>query len=265
VARALAEEGAAGLADRSRAPTTHLHAVPSELFEACLAVRRAHPTWGPAKVRAFLGRRAPERPRPARSTIGALFDREGLTVKRRAPPGGPLFAAAAANDVWTIDFKGWFRTGDGIRVDPLTLADACSRYLLRCQAVAHPDGEHLWPILDAAFREYGLPLRLRSDVEPEVRLRRNGPPFATVGAGGLSRMAVKVIKAGVTPERIRPGKPPGKRPAGAAAPDAAPRRRQPAGGQPARPAGPLPGLPEELQRGVAPCRPRRRHPRPTGA
>jgi putative transposase len=126
-------------------------------------------------------------------------------VKRRAPPGGPLFAAAAANDVWSIDFKGWFRTGDGTRVDPLTLVDGCSRYLLRCQVADPPDTEHVWPILDAAFREYGLPLRLRSDVEPEVRLRRDGPPFATTGA--LSRFSVKVIKAGATPERITPGKP----------------------------------------------------------
>src|SRR5688572_10720915 len=125
------------------------------------------PTWGPVKVRAALERRSPARPWPAASTIGALFDREGLTVKRklrrRAPPGGPLFAADAANDVWTIDFKGWFRTGDGARCDPLTLCDACSRYLLRCQAVARADTTHVWPILDAAFREYGLPLRLRSD------------------------------------------------------------------------------------------------------
>lgn len=195
-------EGAAGLADKSRAPLSHPQAVPAERLEACLAVRRAHPTWGPVKVRAYLGRQSPACAWPAASTIGALFDREGLTVKRklrrRAPPGPPLFAAEAANDVWTIDFKGWFRTGDGTRIDPLTLADARSRYLLRCQAVARPDSEHVWPILDAAFREYGLPLRLRSD---------NGPPFATVGAGGLSRLAVNAIKAGVTPERIRPGKP----------------------------------------------------------
>jgi len=195
-------DGAAGLADRSRAPLSHPHAVPAELLERCLAVRRAHPTWGPVKVRAFLGRREPQRAWPAASTIGALFDREGLTVRRRprrrAPPGGPLFAADEANDVWTIDFKGWFRTADGTRVDPLTLSDACSRYLLRCQAVARPDTEHVWPILDAAFREYGLPLRLRSD---------NGPPFATIGAGGLSRLAVQVVKAGVVPERIAPGKP----------------------------------------------------------
>lgn len=196
-------EGVTGLADRSRAPLNHPQAVAAERVEACLDVRRAHPTWGPVKVRAWLERKRPGgRPWPAASTIGAFFDRDGLTVKRRlrrrGPPGGPLFAADAANDVWTVDFKGWFRTGDRTRVDPLTLADACSRYLLRCQAVGRPDTEHVWPILDAAFREYGLPLRLRSD---------NGPPFATIGAGGLSRLAVKVIKAGVTPERIRPGKP----------------------------------------------------------
>jgi transposase InsO family protein len=194
--------GLAELADRSRAPLGHPQAVAAELLEAALAVRRAHPTWGPVKVRAWLERQRPGRRWPVASTIGALFDREGLTVKRRfrrrAPPGGPLFAADAANDVWSIDFKGWFRTDDGTRVDPLTLSDACSRYLLRCQAVARPDTDHVWPILDAAFREYGLPLRLRSD---------NGPPFATIGAGGLSRLSVQVIKAGVLPERITPGKP----------------------------------------------------------
>lgn len=195
-------EGAAGLADRSRAPRSHPQAVAEELLEACLALRRQHPTWGPAKVKAALGRRSPGQPWPAASTIGALFDREGLTVRRklrrRTPPGGPLFAAEAANDVWSIDFKGWFRTGDGIRVDPLTLSDACSRYLLRCQVVGRPDTTHVWPILDAAFREYGLPLRLRSD---------NGSPFATTGAGGLSRLSVRAVKAGVLPERITPGKP----------------------------------------------------------
>jgi putative transposase len=196
------EEGAAGLADRSRAPRRHPQAVAEELLEACLALRRQHPTWGPEKVKAALERRSPDRPWPAASTIGALFDREGLTVRRklrrRTPPGGPLFAAEAANDVWSMDFKGWFRTGDGIRVDPLTLSDACSRYLLRCQLVGRPDTTHVWPILDAAFREYGLPLRLRSD---------NGSPFATTGAGGLSRLSVRAVKAGVLPERITPGKP----------------------------------------------------------
>lgn len=197
------ESGAAGLQDRSRAPLSHPHAVADRIAARCLAAREAHPTWGPAKVRADLERRAPATAWPAASTIGALFGREGLTVKRklrrRSPPSSAPFAAcAAANDLWCIDFKGWFLTGDGQRCEPLTLVDAQSRYLLRCQPLARADAAHVWPLLEAAFREFGLPLALRSD---------NGPPFASRGAGGLSRLAVLVIKAGVIPERIMPGKP----------------------------------------------------------
>ena len=192
-----------GLLDRSRAPHDHPQAIAAAIRERCLAVRRTHPTWGPVKVRAWLERRKPDIGWPAASTIGALFDREGLTVKRRlrrrCPPSAAPFANCdEANDVWCIDFKGWFRTGDGGRCEPLTLSDACSRYLLRCQAVSRTDEDHVWPILEAAFREFGLPNWLRSD---------NGPPFASPGAGGLTKLAVKVIKAGVLPQRIKPGKP----------------------------------------------------------
>jgi transposase InsO family protein len=198
-----AEEGAAGLLDRSRAPHHHPQAIDPDMIERCLQVRRAHPTWGPVKVRAYLERGAPKTDWPAASTIGELFDREGLTVKRRlrrrSPPSSAPFAhCAAANDVWCIDFKGWFLTGDGGRCEPLTITDAHSRYLLRCQALARTDTDHVWPVLDAAFREFGLPRYMRSD---------NGSPFASTGAGGLSQLAVKLIKAGVTPERIAPGKP----------------------------------------------------------
>jgi transposase InsO family protein len=197
------EEGAAGLFDRSRVPLNHRQEVSAEIAERCLAVRRAHPTWGPVKVRAFLTRCEPQARWPAASTLGALFDREGLTVKRRlrrraSPAALPFAACATANAVWAIDFKGWFLTGDGTHCEPLTLADAYSRYLLRCQVLAKSDTAHVWPVLEAAFRELGLPERLRSD---------NGPPFASTGAGGLSRLAVKVIKAGVELERIAPGKP----------------------------------------------------------
>ena len=118
--------------------------------------------------------------------------------RRRAPPGGPLFAAEAANDVWTIDFKGWFRTGDGTRIDPLTLSRR-----LQPLPPALPGGgaaRHRPRLAD--------PRRRLPRVRPALRLRSdNGPPFATTGAGGLSRLAVRVLKAGVTPERIRPGKP----------------------------------------------------------
>jgi transposase InsO family protein len=195
--------GVDGLADRPRAPRERPQAVPAGITERCLAVRYAHPTWGPVKVRAWLERRQPRVVWPAPSTIGVLFDRAGLTVKRRlrrrcTPSSAPFAACGGPNDVWCTDFKGWFLTGDGTHCEPLTLSDAHSRYLFRCQVLGRNDTGHVWPVFDAAFREYGLPLRLRSD---------NGPPFASTGAGGLSRLAVKVIKAGVAPERIAPGKP----------------------------------------------------------
>jgi transposase InsO family protein len=196
-------EGPSGLIDRSRAPHVHPNAVGEEVEAAILAVREQHPSWGPKKIKAWLDHHCPGRHWPATSTIGAVLQRHGLVVRRRlrrhgAPSPSPLTAAAQANDVWAIDFKGWFRTGDGARCDPLSVSDLDSRYVIRLQAVKRPDAAHVWPVLDAAFREFGLPRVMRSD---------NGAPFASVGAGGLSRLSVKLVKAGVIPERIRPGKP----------------------------------------------------------
>jgi len=189
-------EGLTGLADRSRAPLHHAQAMCAEVEAAVLAVRQRYPSWGAKKIRAYLERADPAVRWPAASSIGELLRREGLTVARRrriraSPRTAPFAGCEAPNAVWCIDFKGWFRLGDGTRCDPLTLADAHSRYLLRCQALAGTDGEHVWPLLEAAFREYGLPLAMRSD---------NGPPFA-------SPLAVKLVKAGVMPERIDPGQP----------------------------------------------------------
>ena len=127
------DAGVEGLLDRSRAPLNHPQAIAEEIAERCVAVRRAHPTWGPLKVRAFLerqARRPPDRSGwPAASTIGLLFDREGLTVKRklrrRSPPSSAPFGhCGAANDVWCIDFKGWFFDR---RRRPLRTADAHRR------------------------------------------------------------------------------------------------------------------------------------------
>ncbi len=173
------------------------------MVEAALALRERHPTWGPKKLRRKLCERFPEEAAPARSTIGDWLRKEGLTQprrpRRRCPPfSSPFQAVDAPNAAWCADFKGWFRTGDGERCDPLTISDGMSRFLLRCEAVDEPDGAHVRPAFDAAFCEFGLPLSIRSD---------NGPPFASVGAGGLSQLAVWWIKLGVKPERIEPGKP----------------------------------------------------------
>ena len=196
-------DGVEGLQERARAPHAHGRARPQELSAAVFALKERWPLWGPRKLRAKLLALHPDWEVPAASTIGDWLRREGLTRgrrrRRRCPPYTQPFAAVAApNDVWAADFKGWFRTGDGARCDPLTVSDAWSRYLLACRTVRRPDHDHVRPVFEALFCEFGLPGAIRHD---------NGPPFATVGAGGLSALSVWWLKLGIGSERIAPGKP----------------------------------------------------------
>lgn len=110
-----------------------------------------------------------------------------------------MAACNGANEVWCADFKGWFRTQDGRPCYPLTITDGHSRFILRCQGLfPKTDFEAVKPLFEATFREYGLPAAMRTD---------NGPPFATTGLYGLSRLSVWWIRLGIRPDRIRPGKP----------------------------------------------------------
>jgi transposase InsO family protein len=193
---------AAGLADRSRAPRAHGRAMADPIRTAILALRRGHPHWGPKKLRAVLRERQPGDAWPAASTMGDLLRREGVSQPRRrtryvVPVTQPLAAAQAPNDVWTADFKGWFRTVDQTRCDPLTVADACSRFVLCCRIVV-PSARGVRPWFERTFRDHGLPLAMRTD---------NGSPFATTGAGRLSHLAVWWLKLGIQLDRIDPGHP----------------------------------------------------------
>jgi len=195
--------GLEALRDQGRAPERHPNQTPERIEEGVLELRRAHMTWGPRKLKRVLEREAPHTVWPAASTMGAMLSREGLVIprkkRRRAPPYTEPFALAdAPNRVWCADFKGCFETHDGARIDPLTISDAYSRYLLRCQQVAKTNGEHVQAIFEAAFREYGLPEAIRTD---------NGPPFASRAIAGLSRLSVWWMKLGIVPERIAAGHP----------------------------------------------------------
>jgi len=198
-----AEEGISGLNERSRAPHRIPKATPSEVVAALMRAKQAHPTWGPAKLMPPPGA-APETVQawPAVSTRGRILGLHGLVSRRKprrhtAPWSEPFLNANSPNDVWCADFKGWVRTGDGVRCDPLTVTDACSRMLLSCQ-ILKPDYAHVRPAFERIFKEYGLPLAIRTD---------NGPPFASVGLAGLSPLSVWWIKLGISPERIAPGHP----------------------------------------------------------
>lgn len=195
-------EGVAGLQDRSRAPRHSPTRLEGRMIEAIVAVRQRW-GWGPRKLRAKLIEQQPEIVWPAPSTIGEVLKRAGLAQARkgrvRAPVREQPFARIEeANQTWCADFKGWFLTGDGVRCDPLTITDAHTRFLLRCHIVPKTDGVHVAAIFEAAFREYGLPRRIRTD---------NGTPFASRAPGGLSRLSIGWMKLGILPERTRPASP----------------------------------------------------------
>jgi putative transposase len=195
-------DGLEGLEDRSRRPHCSPTRVSAEIEEAIIAARLRW-KWGPRKLLVKLREQDSSVSWPHAGTIAEILKRKGLVrmarKRARTPPYQQPFAEVAApNQVWCADFKGWFRTADGTRIDPLTITDASSRYLLRCQAVERMGCEHAHAVFEAAFREYGLPQVMHTD---------NGVPFASVAPGGLSRLSMWWVKLGIVPERSRPASP----------------------------------------------------------
>ncbi len=197
------EGGAAALADRPPCAKRHPNLTPVDVEDAVVNLRKLHPTWGPKKLRAWLAERRPELALPAPSTMGDILTRRGLTAPRkrrlRVPPSPTeLQEATCANAVWTTDHKGHFPLSSG-RCHPLTLMDSWSRYFLKCEALLSTSEEAARPHYEAAFREFGLPARIRTD---------NGVPFAHAHAlGQLSRLSVWWVKLGIELERVDPGCP----------------------------------------------------------
>lgn len=196
--------GMSNLSDHSRAPIHHPHETSVEVKDAILAIKERFPSWGARKIRTRLERIHPGWGcYPAISTIGLFLRKQGLTcsIKRRrkcTPTEFPLTQGCYSNHVWSADFKGHFKTGDGRRCNPLTISDDASRYLLCCFHLERANGPLTQKQFQRIFQEYGLPEVIRTD---------NGSPFASVGLGGLSRLSYWWIRLGIHPERIEPGHP----------------------------------------------------------
>ena len=197
------ELGELGLKDQSRAPHTPARVTSDEVKGEILRLKRKYRTWGAPKLRDWLRNRYPETKWPATSTIHELLKRNGLVRSRKqrrkaVPSEQPLEHATQPNEVWCVDFKGWFRTRDGKRCEPLTMTDAYSRFSLCCRGLQNTSFPGVERAMLATFREYGLPKRIRSD---------NGAPFSSRAIGGLSRFSILLLKLGIRIERIEPGKP----------------------------------------------------------
>ena len=200
--RALAE-GLGRLAEHSRRPASS----PTQLTEGaiCTLIRfkLRHPAWGPKKIRQLYARSFADV--PSLSSCQRVLTRAGLVLKRhrrRKPAVERLsrpVCAEAPNEVWTVDFKGWWRLANGQRCEPLTVRDAFSRYILAVHALPRADTRQVQGFFTGLFETYGLPRVIKSD---------NGAPFATASAPlGLSRLSAWWVALGIDLDRSRPAHP----------------------------------------------------------
>jgi len=197
--------GIGGMEEESRRPHGHSEALAEAIVCRIVRLKQAHPHWGPRKIRELYARKHPGVP-PSPSSFKRVLERAGLTeprkFRRRASDGGRLATgrkAAAPNEVWTVDFKGWWHAKDGGRVDPLTVRDEYSRMILEMKCVDNSRTSTVRACFEELFERHGLPQAIRSD---------NGTPFASSqGLLGLSRLSAWWLALGIDLERNRPGCP----------------------------------------------------------
>jgi transposase InsO family protein len=177
-------------------------AIPFRIKDEIITLRKKYP-WGAKKLLVLMANRHPLWSLPSRSATHTILKQAGLTKPQKKrprliPSTQPLAHAHEPNVVWTTDFKGQFHLQDNRYCYPLTIADACSRFLFACHGMHRPTFESTKMVFTGVFKEYGLPERIRTD---------NGVPFATQSMSGLSQLSVWWIHLGIYPERIRPGCP----------------------------------------------------------
>ena len=196
-------DGVRGMEEQSRRPRSSPEQLPEEVVCEMVRLKLAHLNWGPRKIRELYLRRHGEV--ASESTFKRVLERVGLTQKRRPrrrwSEGGRLCSgkrAAGPNEVWTVDFKGWWKSW-GRRCEPLTVRDEHSRYVLELRAMEGASTEKVQQSFERLFERTGLPQAIRSD---------NGAPFASVhGLLGLSRLSAWWVALGIDLERGRPGHP----------------------------------------------------------
>lgn len=196
-------DGSEGFCEHSRKPHGHPRTTPPEIVERIVETKLMHQSFGPKKVMDRLRAVEPDRRWPADSTAGKILKRRQLVrtrrPRRRVPPDPrTLVHCDAPAQSWSADFKGDVLLANGKRCYPLTLTDNHSRFILQCRALSTTTTDAVKPWFEWVFRQQGLPQTLRTD---------NGSPFASVAAGGLSRLSKWWIQLGIRPERIRPAKP----------------------------------------------------------
>ncbi len=197
------ESGMQAFTDRSRKPFRQANRLPFQIEKLIVQVKKEFPTWGAPKIRERIHTHYPDIALPAKSTVHAVLDRNGLVTKKRRRrtrlEGTPLSDAQLPNMLWCTDYKGEFMLGNKNYCYPLTITDYSSRFLICCEGLESTREADAFTVFERIFKEYGLPKSIRSD---------NGVPFASPNAlYGLSSLSVWWLRLGIGIERIKPGNP----------------------------------------------------------
>ena len=199
------EKGLEGLSDQSRRPDSSPQQLGENSVCSIVKLKLAHPSWGPRKIRIVFARSFPDCELPSDSTFKRVLDNAGLVERKTRKPStqsgriSNRIEAKRPNHVWTVDFKGWWRTGDNNRFEPLTIRDLYSRFVLCTQALTDSKTDSVKSAFERVFSTYGLPEVIRSD---------NGTPFAASNSPmGLSRLSAWWLALGIDLDRIPPARP----------------------------------------------------------
>jgi transposase InsO family protein len=198
--------GMEGMSELSRRPRSSPTQLSENVVCRIVRIKQAHRTWGPRKIRDVYARHHGGGEVPSESSFKRVLDKAGLVerrVRRPAAQSGAIGVnpapAQAPNALWTVDFKGWWRTADRLRCEPLTVRDAYSRYVLCATALASTRTDHVRAQFERLFQRHGLPNAIRTD---------NGSPFANVRSPlRLTRLSAWWVALGIDLERIAPGCP----------------------------------------------------------
>lgn len=197
------EHGIEGMSEQSRRPLSHSQELGEAVVCEMVRLKQAHPSWGARKLREIYRRVHGEV--PSESSFKRVLARAGLVEKRRlrqrseAGRMGSGRKAEVPNQIWTVDFKGWWHGANGQRCEPLTVRDEYSRYVLEVRVLADARTQTVRACFERLFEQHGLPEAIRSD---------NGVPFASsTGVLGLSKLSAWWVVLGIDQERSRPGCP----------------------------------------------------------
>lgn len=150
--------------DRSRKPASSPEKASEEVESLVVDLRLKHPAWGARKLR----RRLEDMGKtglPSPSTITAILHRRGLISERASVERAPMtrFERERPNELWQMDFKGAIKMANGALCHPLTVIDDHSRFALCVAACPDERAQTVQAALTAAFRLYGLPVRMLMD------------------------------------------------------------------------------------------------------